>query len=99
MKETLEQKIADLKEGDLLDMTQCDYWQQAGLIIERVTDKAILVDGEWIPKSQIVAISYGHNFKGVSGTNDTITECKELLLSNWFESQLSRKAMRPSGAY
>lgn len=87
----LNSRIADLKEGDYLDLTQTVSFGTVGLLVERVTEKAILVDGEWIPKSQILAISYGHFYKGIEKSNTNVTEHKQLILSRWWDEQSARR--------
>ena len=78
----LKQKIEDLKEGDLLAFYLSDsFGHLAGYLLEYVTENAIKVNGDWIPKSQILSISYGSRFyQGV--------ECKEITLTDWFDNKL-----------
>ena len=81
-KEILKQRIADLKEGDLLAFYLTSSFDDlAGYLLEYVTENAIKVNGDWIPKSQIVDITYGSRFwQG--------KECKEIALSSWFNKKL-----------
>jgi len=79
---TLSEKIADIKEGDFLAFTTSDSFRGAGYIVEYVTEKAIKVDGDWIPKSQIIYIDLDISFNGG-------TLCKDVCLSPWFDKKLS----------
>ena len=82
-------RIEDLQLGDRLDLTQTNTWGAAGHIIQQITEKAIKIDDTWVPKSQIVGISYGHKFKGIE---EGITECKQIILNKWFDDKLCREA-------
>jgi len=82
-------KIENLKEGDFLDFTRTNIGQ-AGLIIQVVTEKAIKVNNNWIPKSQIVNVEYGYKYKGIE-SNEKFTECKQIILSQWFDDKLANE--------
>ena len=81
-KQILKQRITEIKEGDLLAFDfSSSFHDGAGYLVQFVTENAIKVDGDWIPKSQIVSITLGARFwEGI--------ECKELVLSAWFNKKL-----------
>jgi len=79
----LDQKIQEIKEGDLLAFSTSDSFKGAGYLVEFVTEKAIKVDGEWIPKSQIVEIELAVKFNGG-------IECKDIQLNSWFDDKLCK---------
>jgi len=79
----LSERIDGIKEGDLLAFDMNDSFRGAGYLVEVVTPKAILVDGNWIPKSQIVTVYFDKRlFEG--------KECKSITLSSWFDDQLCK---------
>ena len=92
----LDQKIQEIKEGDFLAFTSSVSYSGAGYLVEYVTDKAIKVDGEWIPKSQIIDIDLGVKFRGII-SNDDVTECKDIHLSTWFDEKLERSRKKVYG--
>jgi hypothetical protein len=87
----LSEKIDEIKEGDLLafSMSSAFTFGRVGLLVEYVTDKAILVDGTWIPKSQIVSVDLGSIFwEGI--------ECKDIHLNLWFDEKLCKDNQKNS---
>jgi len=79
----LSERIDGIKEGDLLAFDMNDSFRGAGYLVEFVTPNAILVDGNWIPKSQIVTVYFGERFfEGI--------ECKSITLSSWFDDKLCK---------
>jgi hypothetical protein len=86
----LKTRIADLKEGDFLDLTSTATFRTAGVSIRRVTDKAILINEQWIPKSQIVSVSYGYSYNGVE-SNERSTEHKQILLNKWWDEKTANQ--------
>jgi hypothetical protein len=79
---TLSEKVEGIIEGDLLAFSSSDSFSGAGYLVEYVTEKAIKVDGDWIPKSQIIDIDLDISFNGG-------TLCKDVCLSPWFDKKLS----------
>jgi hypothetical protein len=79
----LSEKINGILEGDLLAFSNSDSFKGAGYLVEFVTPKAILVDGNWIPKSQIIDVELGVKFNGG-------IECKDICLNSWFDDQLCK---------
>lgn len=50
--------ISKLNDFDLVTFEgSCVSWSKALWTVSRATEKAILIDGEWLPKSQIVGLS------------------------------------------
>ncbi len=91
--EQLKRRINDLKEGDFLDLTLTETFGTAGITIQRITPKAILVNEEWIPKSQIVEISYGHFYKSATTgaeTNIKSIEHKQIVLNRWWDKKKAK---------
>jgi len=93
----LNSRINDLKEGDFLDLTLTKTFGTAGVTIQRLTSKAILVNDQWIPKSQIVDISYGHFYKGVE-SNTKSTEHKQIALNGWWDDKTASENWAKRGA-
>jgi len=99
--EQLQQRINDLKEGDFLDLTLTATFGTASLNIQRVTPKAILVNNQWIPKSQIVEISYGHFYKSATAgteTNIKSIEHKQIVLNKWWDEKTCKDNWDRRGA-
>ena len=92
----LNSRIENLKEGDFLDFTKTNI-SQAGLIIQVITEKAIKVNNNWIPKSQIVSVEHGFKYKGIE-SNEKFTECKQIILSQWFDNKLADLNWEKRGA-
>jgi len=95
----LNTRIQDLKVGDILDLTKTVTWGNAGHPIQQVTDRAVKVDDVWIPKSQIVEITYGHKYKGIDVSNTTVTECKQIILAKWLDTKMCKEAKKAAWVY
>jgi len=93
----LNRRINDLKEGDFLDLTLTVTFGTVGISIQRITEKAILVNEQWIPKSQIVDISYGHFYKGIE-SNTKRTEHKQIVLNGWWDKKTANDNWAKRGA-
>ena len=81
------EKIESLKSGDVINFINYDEGlQDKNQNIERVTEKALLINGDWFPKSQIVDF-------------DAIT--KEILFNTWFANKKTQDSWknRKGGAY
>jgi len=96
--ESLSDKISKLKVGDYLDLSLSVHFQGQGFKVQLVTEKAIKVNGDWIPKSQIVGISYGHSYKGIE-SNTEATECIQININDWFDKKLAKNAKSSGFAY
>lgn len=86
MKAILE-KIELIKVGDRVSFINYhEGLEDKRVKVDRITDGAFLINGEWYPKSQIVSF-------------DSIT--KEILFSSWFASKKTNDAWknRKGGAY
>tara|TARA_R110000782_G_scaffold139077_1_gene231546 strand:- start:53 stop:313 length:261 start_codon:yes stop_codon:yes gene_type:complete len=84
---SISEKIQALKSGDIVNFINYDEGlEYKNQNIERVTEKALLINGHWFPKSQIVHF-------------DAIT--KDLLFNAWFANKKTQDAWknRQGGAY
>lgn len=63
----------------------CLSWTQALWTVSRTTDKAILIDGEWLPKSQIVSVSMVEKKKYNADCTYEIVIVPELTINAWFD--------------
>lgn len=85
-----------LKFGDIVTFNDDSIsWSSALWTVARSTDKAILIDDEWIPKSQIIDVE-----KVKRGTGDTLNGIKtvdviKLQVSSWFDAK--NHSNRPKG--
>ena len=85
--------LNDLKANDLITFTGCHLsWDEHVYTIRKVTNKAILVNGEWIPKSQIINFSMVNRKIDVHDGSYSLYPFKEitvkipeLLISKWFD--------------
>ena len=73
----------------------CISWTQGLWTVSRVTEKAILIDDEWIPKSQVVDVSMVERRKYDADGNFEMVIVPELYISSWFDKTNSNK--RPKG--
>ena len=79
--------IQDFKQGDLITFTGCcTSWNKGLWTIHRVTEKAILIDDEWLPKSQIVDICMIEKRLYDADCNYKLVTVPELLISKWFDN-------------
>ncbi len=69
----------------------CISWNANIWTVSRTTEKAILIDDEWIPKSQIVDICMVQKKKYDSEGNFEIVTIPELTISSWFDKMNSNK--------
>ena len=76
-----------------------DYlcWNQGIWTINRVTEKAILVNGEWIPKSQITGIRMTERKKYDAECNYEIVMIPELSINSWFDKVTYKKRPKVYG--
>jgi len=91
-------RLHDLKEGDLVTFYNGSIsWSPSVYTISRVTDKAIKIDDEWIPKSQILDcpfITKNHEVyddelarSGKYSFRTEKIEVLELLINEWFDKK------------
>ena len=88
--------ISKLKDFDLVT-----FENNKGLwTVSRATEKAILIDGEWLPKSQIVGLSMVEKKKWHGDNiNFTMVTVPELVINKWFEDMCAKKRGRSTYAY
>lgn len=89
-------QIDRLKEDDLITFDgQCISWDQGLWIISRVSEKAILIDNEWLPKSQIALVSMVKRRNYDADGNFEIVIVPQLTINSWFDKMNNKK--RPKG--
>ena len=82
----------ELKESDLITFDgNCISWSQGLWTISRVSEKAILIDDEWLPKSQIVSTSMIERKKYDADGNFEIVIVPELTINSWFDKMNNGK--------
>lgn len=93
--------ISKLKSFDLVTFEgSCVSWSKALWKVSRATEKAILIDGEWLPKSQIVGLSMVEKKKyDGDNINFTIVRVPELIINKWFDEMNDNKRGRSNHAY
>ena len=93
--------ISKLKDFDLVTFEgSCVSWNKGLWTISRATEKAILIDGEWLPKSQIVGLSMVEKKKyDGDNINFTIVRVPELIINKWFDEMNDNKRGRSNHAY
>jgi len=84
--------LNELKDFDLITFDgSCVSWNTGLWTVSRTTEKAILIDDEWLPKSQVVSISMIEKKKYDSDGNFTIVTVPELVINNWFDKMNDKK--------
>jgi hypothetical protein len=84
--------LSELKDFDLITFDgSCVSWNQGLWTVSRTTEKAILIDGEWLPKSQIVAVSMVERRKYDADCTFEIVIVPELVVSKWFDETNDKK--------
>ena len=73
----------------------CVSWSEGVWTVSRVTEKAILIDNEWLPKSQIVDVSVIQRKQYDAEGNYKVVTIPQLKVSSWFDKQNNSK--RPKG--
>jgi len=69
----------------------CISWNQGLWTVSRTTEKAILISGEWLPKSQIVSVSMVEKKKlNADCTVETVI-VPELTINAWFDKMNDKK--------
>jgi len=96
MKATISNVLDELKDFDLITFDgDCISWSQGLWTISRVTEKAFLIDDEWLPKSQILSVSMVARKKYDADGNFEMVIVPELSISSWFDKMNNTK--RPKG--
>jgi len=92
METTISNVLDELKAFDLVTFDgDCISWTQGLWTISRVTEKAILIDNEWLPKSQVVSVSMVERKKYDADCNFEIVIVPELHINNWFDKMNNKK--------
>lgn len=83
--------------NDLTDFSRvtfdgdCISWNEGIWTISRTTEKAILIDGEWLPKSQIIDVSMvERKYYDAEGNFELVT-IPQLSISSWFDKTNNSK--------
>tara|TARA_R100000654_G_C2650565_1_gene123134 strand:+ start:532 stop:852 length:321 start_codon:yes stop_codon:yes gene_type:complete len=88
--------LNELKDFDLITFNNdCISWNQGLWTISRVTEKAILIDDEWLPKSQVLSVSMVERRKYDADGNFEMVIVPELSIGGWFDKMNDNK--RPKG--
>ena len=69
----------------------CVSWNPNIWTVSRTTEKAILINDEWIPKSQILDVCMVEKKKYDSEGNFEIVTIPELTISSWFDKMNCKK--------
>ena len=69
----------------------CISWSQGIYTISRTTEKAILIDDEWIPKSQIIDVSMVERKYYDGENNFELVTIPQLSISSWFDKSNNSK--------
>lgn len=95
---TMEKHINELKDFDLITFSgSCISWNQGLWTISKVSEKAILIDGEWLPKSQIVSVSMVKRRKYDGDNNFEMVIVPELTINGWFDDMNNKKRPKRYG--
>ena len=90
--------LNELKDFDLITFDgDCISWNQGLWTISRVTEKAILIDGEWLPKSQVLSVSMVEKKKYDADCNFEMVIVPELSISSWFDKMNNKKRPKVYG--
>ena len=81
-----------LKDFDLITFDgSCVSWNTGLWTVSRTTEKAILIYGEWLPKSQIVSVSMVERNKYDVDFNFETVTVPELCVNKWFDEMNDNK--------
>lgn len=75
----------------------CISWNQGLWTVSRTTEKAILIDDEWLPKSQIVSVSMVEKKKYNADSTFEIVIVPELTINAWFDKMNDNKRSKSYG--
>lgn len=98
MEATISNVLNDLKDFDIITFDgDCISWSQGLWTISRVTEKAILIDDEWLPKSQILSVSMVARRKYDADGDFEMVIVPELSISSWFDKMNNKKRTKGHG--
>ena len=98
MKATISNVLNELKDFDIITFDcDCIGWSQGLWTISRVTEKAILIDDEWLPKSQILSVSMVARRKYDADGDFEMVIVPELSISSWFDKMNNKKRTKGHG--
>tara|TARA_R110000744_G_scaffold5110_3_gene17984 strand:+ start:7560 stop:7853 length:294 start_codon:yes stop_codon:yes gene_type:complete len=90
--------LNELKDFDLITFEgSCVSWSKSLWTVGRITEKAILIDDEWLPKSQIVSISMIEKNKYDADGNFKKVIVPELCINKWFDDMNDKKRGKSYG--
>ena len=69
----------------------CVSWSQGIYTISRTTEKAILIDDEWLPKSQIIDVTMVERKHYDGENNFKLVTIPQLTISSWFDKTNNSK--------
>lgn len=72
----------------------CVSWNEGIWTISRVTEKAILIDDEWLPKSQIIDVTMVERKHYDGENNFKLVTIPELSISSWFDKTNNNKRQK-----
>ena len=85
-------EVNDLTDFSLVTFDgDCVSWNEGIWTISRVTEKAILIDDEWIPKSQIVDVTMVQRKHYDGENNFEFVTIPQLTISSWFDKTNNSK--------
>jgi hypothetical protein len=98
MEATISNVLNELKDFDIITFDgDCISWSQGLWTISRVTEKAILIDDEWLPKSQILSVSMVAKKKYDADGDFEMVIVPELSISSWFDKMNNKKRTKGHG--
>jgi len=84
--------LNELKDFDLVTFAgTCVSWSEGLWTVSRTTEKAILIDDEWLPKSQITSVSMVKRRKYDADSNFETIVVPELSVNKWFDDMNNKK--------
>ena len=72
----------------------CVSWNEGIWTISRVTEKAILIDDEWLPKSQIIDVTMVERKHYDGENNFKLVTIPQLSISSWFDKTNNGKRQK-----
>ena len=72
----------------------CVSWSQGIYTISRTTEKAILIDDEWLPKSQIIDVTMVERKYYDGENNFKLVTIPQLSINSWFDKTNSNKRQK-----
>ena len=74
--------------------SDCVSWSQGIYTISRTTEKAILIDDEWIPKSQIIDVTMVQRKHYDGENNFELVTIPQLTISSYFDKTNNNKRQK-----